>query len=132
MRQNRRSRWARAIRGKSEKSGKGDKGKSEKSGKGGKGKGEKGKGEEAKGEKSEGEKKAGRAKRRFPFRKVADIEDEIFMRETSVQRLQEELAQGDTHRDGDRVRRLNAEIVAHQEALAALSTHWEEATELNW
>ena len=78
------------------------------------------------------EKQLARAKRQFPFRKVADIEDEIFMRETSVQRLQEELAQGDTHRDGDRVRRLNAEIVAHQEALAVLYAHWEEATELNW
>ena len=77
-------------------------------------------------------KKAARAKRRFPFRKVADIEDEIFMRETSVQHLQEELAQGDTHRDGDRVRRLNSEIVEHQEALAVLYAHWEEATELNW
>ena len=77
-------------------------------------------------------KKAARAKRRFPFRKVADIEDEIFMRETSVQRLQDELAQGDTHCDGDRVRRLNSDIVEHQEALAVLYAHWEEATELNW
>ncbi len=106
--------------GKSDKGEKGKRAKSEKREQGGQG------------EKGKRAKKAARAKRRFPFRKVADIEDEIFMRETSVQHLQEELAQGDTHRDGDRVRRLNAEIVEHQEALAALYAHWEEASELNW
>ena len=42
-------------------------------------------------------------KRRFPYRKVADLEDEIFERETCVENLQEELARGETHRDGQRV-----------------------------
>jgi ATP-binding cassette subfamily F protein 3 len=73
-----------------------------------------------------------RAKRRFPYRKVADLEEEIFQRETSLEQLHWQLAQGDTHRDGDRVRRIKAEIARQNEALRTLYEHWEEATELNW
>ena len=42
------------------------------------------------------------SKRRFPFRKVADIEDEIFSRETCVQELQRQLGQEEVCRNGDR------------------------------
>jgi ATP-binding cassette subfamily F protein 3 len=73
-----------------------------------------------------------RAKRRFPYRKVADLEAEIFQRETALEELHQQLAQGETHRDGDRVRRIKAEISRHKEALQTLYEHWEEATELNW
>jgi ATP-binding cassette subfamily F protein 3 len=73
-----------------------------------------------------------RTKRRFPYRKVADLEEEIFQRETSLEELHQELAQGDTHRDGDRVRRIKAEIARQKEALRTLYEHWEEAAELNW
>ncbi len=71
-------------------------------------------------------------KRRFPYRKVADLEEEIFQREGSLEELHGQLAQGDTHRDGARVRRIKAEITRHEEALRTLYEHWEEATELNW
>jgi len=71
-------------------------------------------------------------KRRFPYRKVADLEDEIFIRETLVQELQNELAQLETLRNGDRVRRIMAKIAKEQETLKTLYEHWEEATELNW
>jgi ATP-binding cassette subfamily F protein 3 len=77
-------------------------------------------------------KKSSRPKRRFPYRKLADLEDEIFGRETCIERLQQELAQGETHRDGQRVRQIKAEIAQHQETLVTLYQHWEEATELNW
>ncbi len=76
-------------------------------------------------------KKTSPSKRRFPYRKVADLEEEIFAREASLKQLHEELAQGRTHRDGDRVRQIKAEIVRHDEALQTLYAHWEEATELN-
>jgi ATP-binding cassette, subfamily F, member 3 len=72
------------------------------------------------------------SRRRFPFRKVADLETEIFNRETSVADIQRELAQGETHRDGNRVRQLMAELAQQREALKTLYEHWEEATELNW
>jgi ATP-binding cassette subfamily F protein 3 len=76
--------------------------------------------------------KPARVKRRFPYRKVADLEEEIFQRETRVEELQGLLAQGNTHRDGDRVRQIKAEITEQQAALGTLYEHWEEATELNW
>jgi len=71
-------------------------------------------------------------RRRFPYRKVADIEEEIFKREAELERLHDELAQGDTHRDGDRVREIMSEIAEQQEAVRLLYEHWDEATELNW
>jgi len=71
-------------------------------------------------------------KRRLSYRKVADIEEEIFRREAAVEGLHRRLAAGETHRDGDLVRRIKAEIAAERAALETLYAHWEEATELNW
>jgi len=73
-----------------------------------------------------------RTKRRFPYRKIADLEEEIFQRETSLEELHQQLAQGETHRDGNLVRRIKAEIARQRQALRTLYEHWEEATELNW
>ena len=41
-----------------------------------------------------------RGKRRFPFRKVTDLENEILARETQIEQLHQELAQEATYRDG--------------------------------
>jgi ATP-binding cassette subfamily F protein 3 len=71
-------------------------------------------------------------KRKFPFRKVADLEDEIFTRETRIEQLNAELGQEATYRSGDRVRQVKAEIAQEQELLKTLYEHWEEAAELNW
>ncbi len=71
-------------------------------------------------------------KRRFPYRKVADLEDEIFERETCIEALQGELAQPEVLRDGERVRQLKLQIEEEQAALKGVYEHWEEATELNW
>ena len=73
-----------------------------------------------------------RPKRRFPYRKVADLEAEIAQREKRVGQLHLELSQEATLRDGDRVRRLRAEVAQEQETLRTLYEHWEEAMELNW
>lgn len=75
--------------------------------------------------------KSGKAKRRFPYRKVEDLETEIFERETAIEELHEALTQPDVLRDGDRVKAIRAEIEAHQQALETLYPHWEEACELN-
>ena len=83
-------------------------------------------------EASKNDDKPVKRKRRFPYRKVADLEDEIFQRETRVEDLQAKLIQGETHRNGDLVRQINCEISEQQAALATLYEHWEEATELNW
>ncbi len=71
-------------------------------------------------------------KRRFPYRKVADLEDEIFERETCIEALQSELTQPEVLRDGDRVRQIKLQIEEEQAALKGVYEHWEEATELNW
>ena len=71
-------------------------------------------------------------KRRFEFRKVRDIEDEIVQRETRIEEIHRELASPDVLRDGPRVRQLKAEIREEQAALKNLYAHWDEATELNW
>ena len=72
------------------------------------------------------------AKRRFPYRKVTDLEDEIFIRETHVTELQHELAEPSVMRDGERVRQIKAQIEEEQAAIKTLYEHWAEATELNW
>jgi ATP-binding cassette subfamily F protein 3 len=75
--------------------------------------------------------KPAKPKRKFPYRKVAEIEAEIFEREQRMEQLHAELATPDALRDGQRVRQLQADIAAERAALEALYPHWEEAAELN-
>jgi ATP-binding cassette subfamily F protein 3 len=70
--------------------------------------------------------------RRFPYRKIEEIEAEIFERESALEGLHAALADPATHRDAARVRQVKSEIGDNQERLAFLYEHWEEATELNW
>ena len=71
-------------------------------------------------------------KRRFPYRKLSDIEGEIFQRESRIEQLNEELADQATFRDGGRVRAIKQELADQQSALKKLYEHWEEASEMNW
>jgi ATP-binding cassette subfamily F protein 3 len=71
-------------------------------------------------------------KRRFQFRKVRDIEDEILKRETAVEDFQRQLINPSILRDGPRVRKIKSQIEEEQAALKELYAHWDEATELNW
>ncbi len=71
------------------------------------------------------------SKRRFPYRKTADLEAEILQRESRLEEIHALLAQSETHRDGERVRLLKAEIDEQRQALAQLYEHWEESVELN-
>ena len=73
-----------------------------------------------------------RNQRRFPFRKVADLEADIVEKEAKLQDLHALLAKPETHRDGARAKQLKAAIEREKEALRQLYEHWEEATELNW
>ena len=76
--------------------------------------------------------KSEKRKRRFPYRKVEEIEAEVFRREARLEELNAELALPETHRDGDLVRTLKNEMSAEERTLSILYEHWEEATELNW
>ena len=75
---------------------------------------------------------ASRRKRRFPYRKLSDLEAEILDRETRLEQVHRLLAEPETLRDGDRVRQLKAEIAQQHQTLQTLYAHWEEAVELNW
>jgi len=71
-------------------------------------------------------------KRKFPYRKLVEIEADIQNRETRLAELHHLLTLPDTHRDGNRVRQYMAEIEEHTERLQQLYEHWELAAELNW
>jgi ATP-binding cassette subfamily F protein 3 len=81
--------------------------------------------------KKPGREKAARPKRRFPYRKVADIEAEIHQRETKVEELQATMLLPEVLRDGRRVKQLQSDIEQEKQLLATLYEHWEEAAELN-
>lgn len=72
-----------------------------------------------------------RPKRRFPYRKVADLEAEILQCEQQIEALHAEMLLPDVLRDGRRVRTLQQQIDQQRQTLATLYEHWEEACELN-
>ena len=82
--------------------------------------------------KNAGKKKPEPPRRRFGYRKLKDIERDIFELETKIEAAQDELAFPETHRDGRRVRQLKDDMSAMQAQLKNLYAHWEEAGELNW
>ena len=69
--------------------------------------------------------------RKFPYRKVGDIEEEIFARETQIMAWNEDLLRPEVVRDSERVRLIHQEIQAEQATIAQLYEHWEEANERN-
>jgi ATP-binding cassette subfamily F protein 3 len=71
-----------------------------------------------------------RRKRKFPYRKVADLEAEIAQREARLEEIHALFAREDVLRDGAQVKALQAELAEQQAALARLYEHWEEACEL--
>ncbi len=75
--------------------------------------------------------KPARRKRKFPYRKVADIEAEIHEREARIEQLHADLANPQVLRDGPRIKQATAELESQQAALGLLYEHWEEAAELN-
>jgi len=75
--------------------------------------------------------KKDRRKRKFPYRKTADIEADILEHETQVEQLQAQLLLPETLRDGRLVKQTQGEIDRLQSELAQLYEHWEEAAELN-
>jgi ATP-binding cassette subfamily F protein 3 len=72
-----------------------------------------------------------RRKRRFPYRKSAEIEAEIAEREARIEELHQLFGAEEVLRDGAKIKDLKAELQQHEVALPQLYEHWEEATELN-
>ena len=72
-----------------------------------------------------------RRKRKFPYRKVAELEAEIAGCEQRIAELHSAMGSPDVLRDGERVKSTMAELERQQQTVAALYEHWEEAMELN-
>ncbi len=70
-------------------------------------------------------------KRRFPYRKVSDLEEEIHQRETAIEEINSALIDPAVLRNGEQVRSLKLDLAELLEKLAVLYEHWEEAVELN-
>jgi len=70
-------------------------------------------------------------KRKFPYRKVDDIETDIASNEALVAELHAQMVDPAVLRDGDRMRKATQDLEAAETKLAQLMEHWEEASELN-
>ena len=72
-----------------------------------------------------------RRKRKFPYRKVAEIEGDILETETRIEEWQAKMILPETVRDGRLVKECHTAIEQLKVELAKLYEHWEEAAELN-
>jgi len=72
-----------------------------------------------------------RRKRKYPYRKAAEIEQEIATRESRILEIHELFGDAEVLRDGAKVKELKVELDQHQITLPSLYEHWEEATEMN-
>ncbi|MCI0463814.1 MAG: ABC-F family ATP-binding cassette domain-containing protein, partial [Gemmataceae bacterium] len=70
-------------------------------------------------------------KRRFPYRKVEDLEADIAEQEAGLRELERQLASPDLYRDGERVKETTRAFQEAKVRLQQLYEHWEEAVELN-
>lgn len=72
-----------------------------------------------------------RKKRKFPYRKTADLEVDIQECEQRIEAIHQQLALPEILRDGTRVKELKEELQQCQEQLQQLYDHWDESIELN-
>ncbi|MHB1423086.1 MAG: ABC-F family ATP-binding cassette domain-containing protein [Gemmataceae bacterium] len=70
-------------------------------------------------------------KRKFPYRKVEELEEDIAATETEIQELEQLLASPELYRDGERVKQTTKAFEEAKAQLQQLYEHWEEAVELN-
>jgi ATP-binding cassette subfamily F protein 3 len=75
--------------------------------------------------------KPAKRKRRFPYRKVEELEADIAKGETQVRELEQLLASPELYRDGDKVKDTMRSFEEAKTRLQQLYEHWEEAVELN-
>jgi ATP-binding cassette subfamily F protein 3 len=75
--------------------------------------------------------KPAKRKRKYPYRKVEDLERDIAGHETKVKQLEESLASAEVYRDANTFRDTMAAFETAKAELAKLYEHWEEAVELN-
>ena len=75
--------------------------------------------------------KPAKRKRKYPYRKIEDLETDIAAAETELRQLEEAMASPDLYRDGDKVKQTTKAFEDAKLHIAQLYEHWEEAVELN-
>ena len=70
-------------------------------------------------------------KRKFPYRKVPDLEADIATTEATITQLETALQDVDLYKDPPRLKQTMADLEAAKAKLPQLYEHWEEAVELN-
>jgi ATP-binding cassette subfamily F protein 3 len=85
----------------------------------------------AKAQPAAGQTMKGKRKRKFPYRKVEDLESDIAATEMEIQELEQLLASPELYRDGERVKQTTKAFEEAKAHLQQLYEHWEEAVELN-
>ncbi len=75
--------------------------------------------------------KPAKRKRKFPYRKVEDLEADIALAETRVRELEAHLASPELYREGDKIKETMRDFEATKQKLQQLYEQWEEAVELN-
>jgi len=70
-------------------------------------------------------------KRRFPYKKAADVEADIATLEAKIATMESSLVDSDTYRNPAKLKQTMADLEAARQALPGLYEHWEEAVELN-
>jgi ATP-binding cassette subfamily F protein 3 len=75
--------------------------------------------------------KPAKRKRKYPYRKVEEIEAAIAAAETELAGLEQLLGSPQLYRDGERVKQTTRAFEEAKAQLAQLYEHWEEAVELN-
>jgi ATP-binding cassette subfamily F protein 3 len=70
-------------------------------------------------------------KRKFPYRKVEELEAEIAKQEAHLRETEELLASPELYRDGERVKTTTRDFEETKQRLQQLYDQWEEAVELN-
>ena len=70
-------------------------------------------------------------KRKFPYRKVPDLEADIAACEARIAELEAALQDVDLYKDPPRLKQTMADLEAAKARLPGLYEHWEEAVELN-
>jgi ATP-binding cassette subfamily F protein 3 len=75
--------------------------------------------------------KPAKRKRKFPYRKVEELEKEVLEQEVLVAELEEKMASPDIYRDANLVKEAMTDFEDAKDRLKVLYEHWEESIELN-
>ncbi|OWK46766.1 ABC-F family ATP-binding cassette domain-containing protein [Fimbriiglobus ruber] len=70
-------------------------------------------------------------KRKYPYRKVAELEVDVAKTEAQITALEASLVSPEIYKDGSKVTKTMNDLEAAKTKLAQLYEHWEEAVELN-